>query len=180
MEAIDLSENEKNFLLKLFNETGKDQTTKVSMHDIGESIGLEREESSRTAEELIGRGMVEVKTLSGGIGITEYGVNEAGKLAGNTSDNSGTALGKEPVVDENGQKSVDTVASFIKKRTGNLGLNFEDLSEITADLKTIDVQLTSSRPKTAIIRECFVSILKLLQRIGDKAGEEKINALIKQ
>jgi len=47
----------------------------------------------------------------------------------------------------------------IKIKTDILGLDYDTLEELLADLKRIDVQLTSSRPKTKILRECFQSII---------------------
>ncbi len=64
-----------------------DGSVKVSMFDIGESLGLDRKLSLRTAEELIGTGLAEIKTLSGGIGITADGVTEAQQLGAFLQDN---------------------------------------------------------------------------------------------
>jgi len=53
----------------------------------------------------------------------------------------------------------------IKIKTDILGLDYDTLEELLADLKRIDVQLTSSRPKTKILRECFQSIIDVLQKV---------------
>ncbi len=76
----DVKENLPLFLVELYLETQGDPSIKVSMYDIGETLGLDRTVSSRTAEELIGTGLAEIKTLNGGIGITADGVDEAQKL----------------------------------------------------------------------------------------------------
>ena len=47
-----------------------------------------------------------------------------------------------------------------------------------ADLKTIDAQLGSSRPKTGIIRECLRSIKAVLEGIGNGDSLVKIRALL--
>jgi hypothetical protein len=60
----------------------------------------------------------------------------------------------------------------------NLGLDFDGLSELMADLKTIDAQLGSSRPKTGIIRECLRSIKAVLEGIGNGDSLVKIRALL--
>jgi hypothetical protein len=39
------------------------------MYDVGEGLGMDRDTSSRVAETLIGLQLVEIRTLSGGIGI---------------------------------------------------------------------------------------------------------------
>ena len=83
----DVKENLPLFIVELYHRTQGDGSVKVSMFDIGEFLGIDRELSLRTAEELIGTGLVEIKTLSGGIGITADGVAEAQKLGASLKDN---------------------------------------------------------------------------------------------
>ncbi len=49
------------------------------MYDVGEAIGLERDAALKTAEVLFGFELAEIKTLAGGIGITEDGLSEVMK-----------------------------------------------------------------------------------------------------
>ena len=176
-----ISENERNFLTKLYQLTQENSSSQVSMYDLGESIGLERDDALKTAEVLFGFGLAEIKTLAGGIGITEAGVSE---LRENDTDQEmagATAfrLGDAPIIDEEGQKSVEQVVSGIKTQTGSLGLDYDTLEELLADLKTIDVQLTSSRPKTKIIRECFQSIIDVLQKTHADELVNQVKGLIR-
>lgn len=162
-----ISENERNFLIKLYQLTQENSSSQVSMYDVGEVIGLERDAALKTAEVLFGFGLAEIKTLAGGIGITEDGLSEVMKsdvykeIAGAV----GYRLGHAPIIDDAGKNSIEQVVSGIKTKAGSLGLDYNTLEELLADLKTIDVQLTSSRPKTKIIRECFQSILDILQKV---------------
>ena len=55
----------------------------------------------------------------------------------------------------------------MKAQVGQLGLDYDGLTELTADLKSMDAQLASSRPKTAVVRECLRSIRNNLQRGGE-------------
>jgi hypothetical protein len=64
------------------------------------------------------------------------------------------------------------------KAVGNLGLDFEGLSELMADLKTIDAQLGSSRPKSAIIRECLGSLKETLEGLAESESLVKIRGLL--
>ena len=180
MGKNNISKNEFNFLIKLYELTQGNPSSQVSMYDVGETIGLERDDALKTAEVLFGFGMAEIKTLAGGIGITEAGLSEVmkndadKKMAGATV----SRLGNAPLIDDTGKKSVEQVISDIKTKAGSLGLDFDTLEELLADLKTIDVQLTSSRPKTKIIRECFQSIIDVLQKAHADELVNQVKGLI--
>ena len=47
-----------------------------------------------------------------------------------------------------------------------------------ADLKTIDAQLGSSQPKTAILRECLRSIKEVLEAQTDRESLLKVKELL--
>ncbi len=164
----EMGDAETAFLISLYQETGGDVSKQVSMHEIGRRIGLDRDASGRNAESLIGEGYVEVRTLSGGIGITESGAAAALELGAGT----GTVdeeLKNAPVIDEEDRRRIDRVTTDLKTRAGGLNLDFDSLSELTADLKTLDAQAASPVPKTEIIRACFRSVRNNLERNGAAA-----------
>jgi len=175
VEKNNISKNESNFLIKLYELTQGNPSSQVSMY----AIGLERDAALKTAEVLFGFGLAEIKTLAGGIGITEDGLSEAMKsdayreIAGAV----GFRLGDATIIDDAGQESVEQVISGIKSKAGSLGLDYDTLEELLADLKTIDVQLTSSRPKTKIIRQCFQSIIDVLQKVDADELVNKVKEL---
>ena len=174
---MDFSEEAIQFLQELYRQCGGDPTGTFSMFDIGEAVGLDKDRAGAVGEELIGRGLVEVRTLSGGVALAESGIEKARELSGESSEEKGRRpqLGTGPVLDESGLAGGDRVVSRLKSGIDDLGFGFEGLAEMMADLKSIDAQLASPRPKTAVIRECFGSILELLQGAGaaDQAREVK-------
>jgi hypothetical protein len=180
MNSSKLDESGQQFLIQLFEQTGGDSSAQVSMYDIGEGVGLDRDTSSRVAETLIGLQLVEIRTLSGGIGISTEGASEVSRLTGGVSPAGGSPgkLTDQPVMDPISTRGVEQAAGELKSLAGNLGLDFDGLSELMADLKTIDAQLGSSRPKTGIIRECLRSIKAVLEGIGNGDSLVKIRALL--
>ena len=180
MTISELDETGQQFLIQLFGQTGGDSSLQVSMYDIGEGLGLDRDTSSRVAETLIGLQLGEIRTLSGGIGISTEGANEVKLLTGGVpaADGSPGKLTDQPVMDPVSCRGVEQAAGELKSRAGNLGLDFDGLSELMADLKTIDAQLDSSRTKTAIIRECLRSIKELLQGAGNGDSLSTVRALL--
>ncbi len=100
MENSDLGEIGQQFLIQVFEQTRGDRSVQVSMYDIGGLLGLERDAASRVAEELMGLQMVEIRTLSGGIGISAAGSEMVQGLIGPPAADLGeaTKLGREPLL----------------------------------------------------------------------------------
>lgn len=180
MDSSELNDSTRQFMLQLFEQTRGDQSAQVSMYDVGASMGFDREASSRVAEELMGLQLVEIRTLSGGIGISSTGSQMMQDLLGpiDRAASRTTRLGDERLLTPPGREAVEQIVSDIKGESGSLGLDFDSLTELMADLKSITAQLESSRPKTAIIRECFVSISRVLKTKPGSSLIGKINALL--
>lgn len=120
MTYTDKQETLNRFVVELYLQTQGDPSSTVSWYDIGETLGLDREGSSRSAEELIGTGRAEIKTLNGGISITADGIAEA-ELLGASLDvkgDSDAALGDAPVPDETGSHAAGQIASGLKSQLG--------------------------------------------------------------
>ena len=164
----DVKEKSPLFLVELYLQTQGDPSATVSWFDIGETLGLDREASSRTAENLFGTGLAEIKTLGGGMGITADGVAEAQQLGASitTKGDPGLVLGNT-VLNEAACQAVERIVADLKRQIGEKRLDFDSLAELMADLKSIDAQMSSPNSKTAIIRECFRSIIGVLQKTGD-------------
>ena len=179
MTELEVDETGRQFLMQLFEQTRGDSSVQVSMYDIGAMVGLERDAASRVAEELMGEQLVEIRTLSGGIGISAAGSEIVQRIAGPSSGSGEIVkLGDEPLINSAGRQAVERIVAEIKDQVGTLGLGFDALTELMADLKTIDAQLDSPRPKTAIIRQCFVSIGGVLKMKPDSKLNGSVNGLL--
>ncbi|WP_373501333.1 hypothetical protein, partial [Desulfococcus sp.] len=83
-----------------------------------------------------------------------------------------------PVIEEAARGGVEAVAAALKAGAGSLGLPFDSLTELVADLRTIDAQMFSPRPKSAILRECFDSIRKSLAKVNLMEQVTQIDRLL--
>lgn len=180
MEESDLDDLGQQFLSKIFEQTNGDVAMQVSMYDIGDLLGMDRDTASAVAQELMGRQLAEIRTLSGGIGISADGSARVREIMGPTaSDSSESAsLGNTSVLNSGGRQTVDRIVVELKNQTGSLGLDFDTLSELMADLKTIEAQLDSTRPKTAIIRACLGSVLDVIEKTNDSLMAGRIRKLV--
>ena len=143
------------FLQALYNRAEGDFDLQISMYDLGTDLGFEKDEAAAFAQELFIEGMAEMKTLSGGMGITQKGLKSLGiEITPKKEDNS-FVLGSSPVLDEQGQKTVQELLNKIRTDLDSKAISFDLLEEIVIDLKTVEVQMLSPKPKTPIIRAVF-------------------------
>lgn len=166
MNHTEIGEIDQRFLIALFEKTNGDPAVEASMYEIGLDLGLDRDRSKQVAENLIGWELIEIRTLAGSIALTTGGVDqmqEEGKRTG-ASDDIGFELNNGPTLKETVCKRIEQILAKLKIQAGNLGLDFDTLTEYMADLKTIESQLLSSRPKTAIVKAGFLSIQDILEK----------------
>ena len=138
----------------------------VSMYDAGAVLGLDRTESSAMAEALFLHELAELKTLSGGIGITQKGLETLQVEMGVGFDKNRYRLSQGPVLDQNDIGIIRDLVSDIRKTVDQAGLSFEQAEELVMDIKTLEIHLLSNRPKTAIVKEIARSILSILSPTG--------------
>ena len=174
MDPIDATAER--YLDELLQRTGGDAGKQVSMFDIGAALGLEKEAARALAEDLIAEGLVEIKTLSGGIGITEKGVGLSYASGGGASG-AGLELGKGPVLEEKGREALQVILNEIKDRTAQTKVRYSDLEEMVIDIKTAEVQLLSPNPKTEIIRAVLNSLSHGLRLCGAADLGDKVERM---
>lgn len=166
------------FLLELYNQTGGDQTVKVSMHAVGAVIGLEKAEAGKMAEEVIGLGWAEVRTLSGGIGITADGVAAARQAGAAPAGGFERALSDGPFMDADDCAAVEALLDDIRGAVAGLSSDYGQLESLVIDAKTLTVQLLSPRPRTSIVREVLRALKEELEKAGAKQVSERIDHMI--
>ncbi len=172
-------QNIKAFLEELHRQTDGDTEQQVSMYDVGAAIGLDKAEAGSLAEQFMVQGQAELRTLAGGISITAKGLAALGIAAPSphsTEDNF--RLGACPVVDEADRQAVHLLTKEIKDGISGLALDYEQLEEIILDLKTIEVHMLSPKPKTAVLREIFRSMLGALTTTNAEKLSVQLKSII--
>jgi hypothetical protein len=146
MRFGELDENGRNFLLSVYKQTKDDPAKQVSMYDIGSELGIDRTAASRLAEDLMGWMMLEIRTLSGGIGITPSAVEEIEASGFGESKPQAQTLcfGADPVMSTEVRQAAERVTAALKQQAGSIGLPFDALAEVMADLKTVDAQFSDT------------------------------------
>lgn len=154
------------FLTQLYALTKGDLAAQQSMHDVGAAIGLDKEQSGKVAEDLIGEGLVEIKTLSGGVGITAEGAEKIQASGAPSHGTAGLSLGNGTIIKTEGRAAVDQVLAEIKTQIAQSPTPYPQLEEMVVDIKTIETQMLSPQPKAGIVREVLRSLEKTLSAAG--------------
>jgi len=180
MSTHSLSDNETRFLMELFQKTRGMTTGSTSMYEVGSGLGLEKDTARQMAENLMSEGLVEIRSLSGGIAVTDDGIEAAKRLGAGEGDNADAKarLTEGPILDGPGREAVEALIAFLKTQAGGLQLPYDPLAELMADLRTVDAQLASPRPKTAVVRSCFESVRTILASAGKTIETGKVNRLL--
>jgi hypothetical protein len=168
------------FLEELFRRTNGAPQTTVSMFEVGAVLGLEKGAAGKLAEEVIASGWAEVKTLSGGIGITADGI-AAAQAAGGVPAGAATTEGgldKGPVLGQPGRLLVEKLLTAIKIGLSGSQTDYARLEELVIDIKTIEVQLLSPRPKTALLRAALASLQAGLNAAGASELSARVSRFI--
>lgn len=167
----------RDLFLELHRSTDGRTEAQASMYTLGEAIGLDRETSAAAAEDLMAHGLVEIRTLSGAIGLSDQGASLMDD--GQTGASSDVLrLGTASPLTTSGCELVEQVLTRLKSDLGQSGLAFEALSEMIADIRTIEAQMTSPKPKTMIVRECFASLLNTARENRQKEWQRIVDDLL--
>ncbi len=167
----------KAFLFEIYSMVKGDTEAQVSMHDVGKTLGLENSEAKKIAEDLFIQGFAELKTLSGGIGITIQGL-KALDVKGISQPDESMGLGDGIVLEEQGKEAVEKIIQDIKDDIAKPKTPYEQLEEMVIDIKTIEIQMLSPNPKTGVIREVFGSLHKNLSGSGQDDLVARMDILI--
>jgi hypothetical protein len=154
------------FLAQLFTLTQGDLSVQQSMYDVGSTLGLDKAQSGKVAETLIGQGLVEIKTLSGGVSITAEGVASVQSSGGQPLGTAALSLGSGIVIETGGRTVLDRILAEIKAHIAQIPIPYAQTEEMVMDIKTIETQLLSPQPKVAVIREILRSLQKSLSMVG--------------
>jgi hypothetical protein len=150
------------------------------MYEIGAAIGLAKNEAGSRAEELMVAGLVELRTLAGGISITPEGLASLGITAPSPpSPDQNLRFSTGPVFNAADRRLLDGLVEEIKGCLSGEKIAYVLLEGIILDLKTIEVHLLSPSPKVAVVRELLRSLHDSFQATDRKAITAKLAELIR-
>jgi hypothetical protein len=184
----ELRKNRFQYLNCLYEESGGNEHNHLNCFDLGEELGFSRDEVITITQYLAGEGLMEHVTLGGGIAITHFGVKEVEEALSHPEreshyfppvniiqiqhmENSQIQQGsidssQKGTFNSTGGAELTDFLKLLKSKLPELKLLDSDQAELGADVDTINSQVGSSRPKTGIIKECLMSIKRILEGAG--------------
>ena len=164
------------FLFELCTMAAGDTSTRISMYEVGTAVGLTRPEAEAIVQELAVESQVELMSLSGAISITQAGL-AALEMAAPVAAGDAVVLGGDIVLQQEVRRVVEKLCSEIKAALPGKIHEYPLLEEIVIDLKTIEVQLLSPRPKTEVIRSQLLCLAASCRSAGLGPLAERLTAI---
>lgn len=184
------------FLNKLYEVTGGNKMRFPNMYELGDQIGISREETNNVTDYLQGEGLIEHKTIGGGIAITHYGVVEVENALSkptietqyfpavvnilnvqnmtNSQIQQGTEASTQSYAASSNDLSViKEIISLLKNEINDLPIDSNQKSEISAEVATVEAQLNSSNPKKVILKESLKTIRSIFEGIVSEVISSK-------
>ena len=195
---LDIEEKKKSrfkFLNKLHELSASNEHASFNMFAIGETFGFDREVTVNIINYLENTGLIKWRG-SGDISISRNGSIEIEEALAqpdkptkhfdpvNTIISVSAAKGaqgreerRETLAVPVSKASCERVQALIlllKESIDTLDLQPEKRRDLTADIHTIEAQMTSSRPKTTVLAPCLDSIQEILKGKADSSLASKL------
>jgi len=174
------------FLARLYEASGGERAGSGDMYQLGQELGLDKEAARRMAEYLAGEGLIEIRSLSGGIALSPAGLESARAI--------GTPGAPSPETELTERINLSSAAvsrlagAGLERKIGAvlspagcaqaraailtaLTAAAEPTAELAADLTTLQAQLLSPRPRAGVVAETLIAILDGLERAGPETEE---------
>ncbi len=193
------------FLQALYEETDGSEDAILSMFDIGEKIGIDRESTDKIFGYLQSEGLVKAGALGGIIQITHYGVTEYEEAIENPDNEtqyfppvgivnniniSGSVVGSQIMQGStNSQQQQIQTGDFLELRQwlqdlegkiDGLKLDAQQHAEMVEELDTIKALLGTAKPKRSFLTEGLNTIRSILEGVAGSALATALIASIPQ
>ncbi len=144
-------------LREFYAQTDGNPQKSVSMWEVGEKLGLERFRIEDLCMGMASEGLLEIKNLSGGMGLTEAGLERVRGL-----DSTGRP---------GGSGDIGALIARLEDALPDLGLSASVQKDLALDIQTLRLQLARSKPLSGI-REAVVSEIRrvLAMSSADRAA----------
>jgi len=176
------------FLKRLYELSGGDKFKSFEMFEIGKELGFDKKLTANIAQYLEGEMLIEYIAFGGIIAITHNGIVEVEEALSNPDEPTehfpalniisvGQMVNSQIqqaspqsiqliTIDQSKINEIKQFLSELKKSIDQLGLIKEQVTELQSEIKTIEAQITSSKPKSIILTESLKTIRNILEGVA--------------
>jgi len=177
------------FFHKVYEKTGGSEYKTCNMWTIGEELGFSRDETHDIQRYLTQETLIEPSGMGGSVKMSHYGIVEMeesltkpkeatehfppsiniiniGTMKNSLIQQNTSNSTQVIIINENQIKEIKPILTAIEASLDKLDLSQDLRSDLDAELKTIQNQLKSSKPKRNIMSTCFQSIKDILIKAG--------------
>ncbi|MDY6851084.1 MAG: hypothetical protein SV487_03275 [Thermodesulfobacteriota bacterium] len=134
-------------LAAIHKETKGDTSRTAGMWAIGENMGLDRDRTENLAMSLVGEGLAEIRSLSGGLALTEAGLSRV--QAGGSA--------------EGGSPDLSDLLPRLETALDSLGLEAKARRDLEADLATLRAQMGRSESLAVVVEATLRAVKQTLE-----------------
>jgi len=183
------------FLRRLYEWTDGDESKWSYMYGIGEELGFDRDLTVKIEQYLRGEGFINstfvfgtpdksIRILHKGVRAVWGDLPNSDRSTDHPSSQNITSIGQVinsqiqigspeatqvATFNENKYEELKEVIQSLKESIDQLGIDQQQKSKLQADIRTIEAQMSSSKPKAAIITERLGSIKRVLEGVAGSA-----------
>ena len=187
-----------NILNYLYDQRQEDPTSQLSVAIIAEALNYDEPSTEIIVEDLVDSDLIEAEQESKEVYLTALGLDVVSRYRKHSSGATSPVVSQpasEDVRDENAttvwpdqvdillpethsvvKVTFPAVADALREAMPGLGLDDEQSAELEADIQTVSTQLSSPKPKTQVLLQCYRAIEINLNHVTDK---DKVEELIR-
>ena len=203
--TIDLNQRKKTrflFLKSLYEGSNGDTRGMFDMMEIGSNLNIERDETRRIVEYLIGENLITSRALGGIIGLTHIGLKEVEQAIESpdkptehflpiniinigTMNNSSLQQATENstlnyTFNDSKISEIEPITNRLKEILDTLNVSDESKKELSSEIQTLEIQRQSPRPKNIIISESLKTIRTILENAAGSVAGNALTHIIGQ
>jgi hypothetical protein len=187
------------FLNRLYERTEGNYHALEDMFEVGNDVGLTRDDADGVMQYLSGEGLASYRTLGGGVAITHSGLLEVERALSEPKiptqyfppvvnilnvqsmvgsqiqqGSHGSTQTQTQSISQSELAAIQAITTALQSGLDSLALGANARAEATAEIQTLNAQIQSSKPKASIIRESLKTLRSLVEGVASNAVADKI------
>jgi hypothetical protein len=151
LDSLEREKHIREMLTAIFEETGGQPSQSVNMWKVGEKLGITRNDIEGLAMELVAEGILEIRSLSGGLSLTDSGLAQVAGFLTPDHEQKKQWTGISGLVEQ------------IRSAASRLNMDDQVRQDLQIDLETLAMHDRRSRPLAGVVSSVLDEIRRILE-----------------